>query len=96
MPLSFHPEAEAEFDIAFHWYENQKEGLGTEFVLCVNQTIEFIMHYPELHPIAHNQIRKTLVRRFPFTVLYKNMESGIRVIAVYHSKRNPARWQTRK
>ena len=96
MALNFHPEAEAEFDGAYLWYENQRKGLGTEFVFFVNEAIERIQVHPEMYAPVQNKIRRMLVRKFPYCVFYRKIGSEIRVIAIFHSKRNPARWQSRK
>lgn len=96
MSLNFHSEAKSEFDEAYLWYEDQREGLGTEFARCVNEVLETIQRNPEIYAPVENRIRRALVRRFPFGVFYKEVSSGIRVIAIFHSKRNPEHWQTRK
>ena len=96
MSLDFHPEAKSEFDEAYLWYEHQREGLGTDFVRCVNEVLEIIQRNPEIYAPAENRIRRALVRRFPFGVFYREIPSGIRIIAIFHSKRNPIRWQIRK
>ena len=96
MSFQFHSEAEAEFGEAYFWYENQSRGLGTDFVLCVNEAIERVLRNPKLYAPVQEQIRRTIIRRFPFAIIYEEIESQIWIIAVFHSKRNPTHWQTRK
>lgn len=95
LTIRFHPDAEAEFRDAIVWYEHQRKGLGAEFILCIDEAIERIRHSPEMYPKVHREARRIVVRRFPFAIFYE-INSEIRVLAVFHSKRNPALWQERK
>jgi len=94
--VRFHPQAEGEFRDAIVWYEHQRSGLGSEFFLSIDEAIERILRNPSSFPIVHNTIRRAVVKRFPFAVFFETEKSEIRVLAVFHSRRNPARWRTRQ
>ena len=96
MSFQLHSKAEAEFGEAYFWYENQSKGLGTQFILCVNEAIERVLRNPRLYPYAQNQMRRAIIKKFPYTIIYEEIESQIWIISVFHSKRNPTHWQTRK
>ena len=96
MHILFHSNAEIEFRDAFIWYERQRKGLGSEFLLCIDERMERIKRNPEQYPKVHNQIRQTVVRRFPFAIYYEIVQSKIYVLAIFHSRRDPSRWQSRK
>ncbi len=98
MPVNvrFHPEAEREFKDAVIWYNHQRMGLGAEFFLCVDESIERIQSNPQIYPLVHNKIRRAVVRRFPFAVFYDIEDSEIRVIGIFHSRRSPDQWRSRK
>ena|SRR3989304_9858443 len=96
MNIRLHPDAEAEFRDAFTWYEHQRKGLGSEFMLCADEAIERIRRNPEMFPEVHNHIRRVVIRRFPFGVFYDVAEPEIRILAIYHSRRDPSRWKSRK
>jgi len=95
MTVLFHPEAEGEFRDAILWYERQRKGLGSEFVLCIDEAVERIRRAPETYPKVYKAIRRTVVRRFPFALFFEIVSLEIRVMAVFHSKRNPSRWRSR-
>jgi toxin ParE1/3/4 len=95
MTVRFHPDAESELRDSFFWYDRQRKGLGDEFILCVDETVERIRRTPEVYPRIFNNIRRTTVKRFPFALFYEVDDEGIRVIAVFHSRRNPKRWHSR-
>ena len=56
--VRFHPEAEREFREAFIWYEHQREGLGSDFVLSIDEAIERVLRSPEAFPKVHRSIRR--------------------------------------
>ena len=64
------PEAEAELDEAFSWYEGRAAGLGSEFVRAVRAAFALIRRNPEQFPRVRSDIRRALVRRFPYAVYY--------------------------
>jgi plasmid stabilization system protein ParE len=89
------PEAEADLAEAFAWYEERRAGLGDRFLLSVEATLSAIKRYPESFPVVHRQVRRALLRRFPYGVFYTVAESAIVVFAVFHCGRAPRRWQER-
>ena len=95
LPVIFHRAARAEFDEAHAWYEKQRPGLGEEFSERVHEVLNSIATFPEIHQCTYKDVRRAVVRRFPYLILYRIKPSRVRVIAVFHSRRNPAIWQAR-
>lgn len=93
--LIVRPEAEAELAEAFAWYEERISGLGLAFLFCVEAAIHAIQRNPRRHGIVHRSIRRALIRRFPYQVLYIVDKDRITVLAVFHAKRDPKRWTKR-
>jgi toxin ParE1/3/4 len=89
-PVIFHSEAEEELAEAIARYDNQRAGLGDEFQEEAEQAVQRIAQLPTAGPL-HNDtgVRKRLVRRFPFTIFYLELEESIWVAAVAHQKRQP-------
>jgi plasmid stabilization system protein ParE len=50
---------------------------------------------PTLYPIVHQQVRRAVVHRFPYSVLYKTTKEAILVVAIVHQARHPRVWQQR-
>jgi len=63
-----YPEAEADLMEARDWYEQQRVGLGTRFVLCVDETLERIARTPTLYAVVYRDVRRAVIRRFPYVV----------------------------
>ena len=95
LPVVLRDEAQEEFDAAFDWYEAKRPGLGVEFAAQVQRVFDRIAAYPEMHGFALSDIRKGVVRRFPYCVLYRAHPDSVEVIAVFHTSRNPSVWQMR-
>lgn len=95
MQTRFHPEAEAELAEAREWYAQQREGLDTHLMLRIDETLQRITDSPEAYPIVYGPLRRAVVRQFPFAIFYELTNDEIRVVAVFHSKRNPKTWQLR-
>jgi len=92
MKLKYTGHAKADIEIAFTWYEEQRYGLGLEFLDCVQAAIETILQMPELYAIHHASFRRALVRRFPFSIFYTiEQENEIIVHAVFDNRQDPAR-----
>jgi toxin ParE1/3/4 len=89
------PEAEADLEEAKAWYDRQRTGLGDEFMLCVEDALDRVLRMPLATAPIFEDVRRVLVRRFPYGVYYKVDADLIVVIAVYHTRRNPRGWQER-
>ncbi len=83
------PEAEDDLKKAFSWYEDNRTGLGYDFLLQVDAGINFIKRNPGINPIEYKGTRKHLIKRFPYKVIYLLEEEKIIVLAVIHGKRSP-------
>ncbi|OUL34333.1 type II toxin-antitoxin system RelE/ParE family toxin [Nostoc sp. 106C] len=93
--LVFRPEVREELNEAYSWYESQKLGLGDEFLECVDETVNRISQMPESYAVAYRDIRRAIVRRFPYAVYYRIVSSRVIVTAIFHGRRDPKSWQTR-
>ena len=94
-PIIVRPEAEEDINDAFVWYESQSAGLGIECIRCFDASFSMISRTPELHAKIYHDIRRVLVRRFPYGVFYVFDNNKIVILAVMHIKRHPRRWQNR-
>ena len=87
--------AEAELAEAFDWYQDRVPGLGSDFLLSVDASLNAIARNPQQYPIVHKTIRRALTRRFPYEILFVVEEKRIVVLAIFHAKRDPKYWQDR-
>ncbi|BAZ28548.1 plasmid stabilization system protein [Cylindrospermum sp. NIES-4074] len=64
------PEAELDLEDAYNWYEQQIMGLGSEFIRVVDASFSAIQRNLFACPNIHQQVRKKLIRKFPYGLLY--------------------------
>jgi len=99
MNYSINIRSEAEEDIleAFSWYEDKRAGLGQELLLCIEAEFSTIQRTPFIFQNQYKQVRRALIRRFPYGIFYLVDDSDrlINVIAVFHAHRAPTSWKDR-
>ncbi len=95
LPIIFRPIAQGEFDEAMLWYEEQRPGLGDEFVAELERTIDSIANQPDRYPVVRGDVREAIVSRFPYCVYYRVKPDRVVIVAVFHGSRDPAGWQSR-
>lgn len=95
MNYSFHPEAEIELVQAIEYYDELEESLGGDFATEVYLAIERITSYPRAWPIIEDDVRRCLVKRFPYGILYAEGNEEIFILAVMHLHREPDYWKHR-
>ena len=87
--------AKREFDDAADRYDEQRPGLGEEFILEIDQAVTNAAAAPERYPIVFDDVRRAVARRFPFSVYFRVRRESMVVLSVFHGRRNPAIWQRR-
>lgn len=95
MTYEFHPEAEQEFIEAAAFYEQNVTGLGERFGKEVRRAIERLMEYPQIGSLIDADLRRLLLTRFPYFLIYSSTSGLLRVVAVAHVHRRPGYWRIR-
>ena len=95
LPVTFLRAAHAEFIEAAAWYEAQRPGLGTEFIVQIEQCTVLAAEQPQRYAVVHNGTRRITAERFPYSVYFQVQARRVVVLAVFHSSRDPSIWQRR-
>ena len=95
MNYAFHPEAEAEFVEAIEYYEAREIGLGLDFAAEVHAAIQRATTFPTAWQVVSQDVRRALVRRFPYGILYAIDAETILIVAVMNLHRAPNYWANR-
>lgn len=94
--LEFRPSAREEFDDAANWYEEQQDGLRSEFVYAVDAALQRVVDNPLSFPIVEgSKIRRALVSKFPYAIFFETDDGQVLVYAIFHTSRNPMIWRAR-
>ncbi len=91
MRLRYTEQAKTDLNIAFAWYEQQRRGLGFEFLDCVEAVIETIQSMPEVYAYHHDHFRRALIRRFPFSIFYTVEKHELVLHAIFDNRQDPNR-----
>ena len=92
MVASFHDLAKVELNEAMQYYEAESLGLGAAFLAEVERSNTAIAEHPEAAPVLGGSVRRRLLRRFPYGLLYSVRPDRIRILAVMNLRRRPAYW----
>jgi len=95
LPMEFHPAVRGEIDDAYDWYEQRRAGLGGDFLDEVQRILAEITASPARFGVIEGDVRAAPLNRFPYAVYYRELPDRIRVLAVYHTSRDPSGWQSR-
>ncbi|MGH7269475.1 MAG: type II toxin-antitoxin system RelE/ParE family toxin [Polyangiaceae bacterium] len=91
------PEARDELLAAVDWYEDQRLGLGDEFLDAIGEIFERVVAAPLSFPPDRfdQRARRALVTRFPYAVVFVVHNDDVRIVAFAHAKRLPDYWTKR-
>jgi plasmid stabilization system protein ParE len=89
------PAARAEAEAAAAWYEEQRPGLGIEFLLELDAAIERGAAAPHAYEQIFEGVRRVLLSRFPYAVYFLLESDCVEIFAVLHQHRAIEEWQSR-
>lgn len=93
--LIFFPVARQEYREAADWYEARSPGRGKLFRAAVRNQLDRITANPRIHAKVYQDVRKAVVRGYPYNVLYVEEPGRVVVLSVFHTSRDPRIWQSR-
>lgn len=97
MKYSFLPEAQKELDQQVEYYERKQPNLGEDFIEEVLLAISRAMNNPKAWPEIAPDIRRCLIHRFPYGILYHFIKGKqeIVIVAIMSNHRKPGYWKDR-
>lgn len=95
MNVRFLTIAQEELDDAYCWFEERTAGKGLEFLDGVHRAVVLIRNFPLAGAEIEREVRRTLIERFPYAVVYGIEDETIIVIAIAHTRRKPTYWVER-
>lgn len=95
LPVGFHPAALEESTAAERWYRERSDTAAVAFVAEIDRAVEQIGDAPDRWPRHTQGTRRFVLRRFPFTLIYRVGSAEVEIIAVAHGRRRPDYWKGR-
>ena len=96
MNVSFLDVAASEFNDAVEYYESEQKGLGLRFKTEANRAISRVASLPTAYQLLSERTRRCLIAKFPYGIIYQQLDNEILVVAVAHLHRQPDYWLSRK
>ena len=93
--VEYHEGAVADVKSAVSWYRERSPKAAMNFIGELHRAVDTIRETPNRWPIGRNNTRRFLLLRFPFSVIYSEVESIITILAVAHGSRRPEYWARR-
>jgi plasmid stabilization system protein ParE len=99
-PVRIEDAARNELRAVVAWYEDKQRGLGGEFCVEVERVLKLIERHPGLGASVPRVLmelgtRRVPLNRFPYTVVYRETEIEIQIVAFAHNRRKPGYWSSR-
>lgn len=92
----FHDRAEEELNEAAGYYARARPGLGDAFLAEVHRAVEALLAAPLAGAVMESDIRWWIVKRFPYSVVYRIGDDHVRILALAHQKRRSFYWRRRR
>lgn len=92
---SFNPLALEELREAVAYYEGQGVGLGASLLEEVEKTVDLLQSHPESGQQTGRGIRRRVLNRFPYSLMYRLAGGDLRILALAHQRRRPRYWRSR-
>jgi plasmid stabilization system protein ParE len=93
--LRFHPLSRLDVSEAIDWYQARSLRAAEQFALEVERVIERIAENPEQFTAFDGEIRRALLPRFPYSVLFVKQQESVFILTFAHAKRRPGFWRLR-
>ena len=95
MRFIYHPDALTEYADAALYYEERLPGLGSDFTAEVDRAVARVLEAPDRWRCLEADVRRYLLARFPYGILYTVEEDYILIVAIMHLSREPGYWRHR-
>ncbi|MGH9627143.1 MAG: type II toxin-antitoxin system RelE/ParE family toxin [Bryobacteraceae bacterium] len=93
--LRIHPAALEEAEAATDWYAQRSRRAAERFLDELDSAMDQISRNPGQFPSYHLGTRRTVLRRFPFVLVFREAAVGAEIIAIAHGHRRPGYWRDR-
>ena len=90
--LRIQSQAQEEINNAFEWYFERSPAAAEAFLTEVGTSLKQIVSSPQIYHPYTKGTRRRVLARFPYSVIFLEMDDVILVVAVAHAKRRAGYW----
>ena len=95
LPIELAPEALVDVAEAFAHYDRVQPELANDFVARIDAALLLVAELPLARPILYRDVRRVVLRRFPYAIFYRAEVSRVVVLGVRHQASAPEQWPGR-
>lgn len=88
-------EAEEDFDKAYNYYFQESERVANNFYYKTDKSFKALIQNPFGYQKVYKDVRRFVMKKFPFVIYYRIKGIFVKIIAIFHTSRNPQIWQDR-
>ena len=88
----YHPQFADDLAAAVAYYDNISDELGNRFRAAVRSRIETITERPDSFGRIHQELRATLIDRFPYVLLFEHEKNAVSIVGIFHAASDRQRW----
>jgi plasmid stabilization system protein ParE len=89
------PAAQADYQQALNWYQGRSQRAAAGFEAAVDVALKRIASAPEQWAWCDDRHRFYILRRYPYSIIYRLEGEDVLVVAIAHSSRSASYWQGR-
>jgi toxin ParE1/3/4 len=93
--ISFHEAAELEIIDAVSFFQSERPELGAALIDDIERAIHQILTHPLSCQLVNRTVRRKVLRRFPYNIMYSVKPEAIRILAIASQRRRPFYWRSR-
>ena len=93
--ILFTQAARADLVGAMRWYDAHAPHVVPQFREALRAALIRIAENPKQFPAAIKSTRRALLRRFPYSLVFRETHDVVYVVAVFHTSRDPSIWKGR-
>jgi plasmid stabilization system protein ParE len=93
--VGFHRAAQVELEEAVAFYGGRSPVIGRAFRDEVSDAVDRLMAHPSIGLEVRSSLRRYVLKRFPYSLIYRPTADQILILAVMHHKRKPEYWRDR-
>lgn len=92
LPIELAREAELDVAEAFAHYDRVQPELANDFVARIDAALLIVAEHPLARQILYRDVRRVVLRRFPYAIFYRVEDSRVVVLGVRHQASDPEHW----
>jgi toxin ParE1/3/4 len=93
--IRHHPAAADELEEAADWYRERDPRVADRFIAAIKAKLNEIATTPQRWPLEPDGIRQALIRKFKYSIVFRERKGVVEIIAYAHGSREQGYWRNR-